>query len=169
MKIIIQDLWFNWNEEIRQKLEPLLVKTMRVCDLYTDESIFRMENGKRFHRIEIHDGSIETYTDYIDGKTILIDKSIVKTQMDQAYHIPIAHTKLQYTQYYYRLREKSPIYLVIEIMNDSVSHSLSSDNNELKDVFVRFEDNYAAYSDADVENPFTKETINSFLSLVSNV
>jgi hypothetical protein len=101
----------------------------------------------------IHDGDIYKFENYINNLSIILDKSIVKKIDKDPSHISNNHDTIDYIQYYYSFQQKSPLYLVVELYQDK----------QLKDLYFRFEDTYAAYSDADINNPFIKEDIERFL------
>ena len=153
MKIYIHNTIYNINLSNLKNLEKYITKKVDVKDIYSNSGIFRIENNYNLNQIMIHDGDIFKYENYINNLPIILDKSIVKKIDKNPTHISNDHDCVNYTQYYYSFQKKSPLYLVIELFN----------KDEIKDLYFRFEDTYAAYSDADIDNPFIKEDISKFL------
>tara|TARA_B100000886_G_scaffold340367_1_gene309485 strand:+ start:3995 stop:4501 length:507 start_codon:yes stop_codon:yes gene_type:complete len=156
MKIYIHENLSNIYLDNLKNLEKYLVKTVSVKDIYSCSGLFKIENNKKLSQIIIHDGDIYKYDNYINNLSMILDKSIVKKIDRDPSHISNNHDTVDYIQNYYSFQEKSPLYLVIELYK----------NKELKDVFFRFENTYAAYSDADINSPFIKEDIEKFLQFI---
>ena len=153
MKIYIHSNIKNINLKNLDQLEKKMVRKNLVKDIYSDSGIYKIENKNKLSKIIIYDGDIIKYENYINNLPILVDKSIVKKIDLQPMHISNNHISIDYYQYYYSLQEKSPLYLVIELFSD----------NKLKDIYFRFEQTYASYSDADINNQFIKEDIEKFM------
>jgi len=153
MKIYILNNFNNINLNNLKNLEKYISKTVNVKDIYSDSGIFKIENNNNLNQIMIHDGDIYKFENYINNLSIILDKSIVKKIEKNPSHISNNHDSVDYVQYYYSFQQKSPLYLVIELFKDK----------QLKDFYFRFEDTYAAYSDADIHNPFIKEDMQRFL------
>jgi hypothetical protein len=153
MKLYIHNTLNNINLNNLKNLEKYISKMVEVKDIYSDSGIFRIENKNNLNQIMIHDGDIYKFENYINNLSIILDKSIVKKIDKDPSHISNNHDTIDYFQYYYSFQQKSPLYLVIEMYKDK----------QLKDLYFRFEDTYAAYSDADINNPFIKEDIERFL------
>lgn len=156
MKIYIHKNLNNVNLTNIKNLEKYLVKEVQVKDIYSDSGIYKIENNKNLSQIIIHDGDIYEYSNYVNNMSIILDKSIVRKINNNPSHISNNHDCIDYCQYYYSFQKKSPLYLVIELLK----------NKELKDLYFRFEDTYAAYSDSDIDNPFMKEDIAKFMEFL---
>ncbi len=152
MRIYINNNFNNINIKNLKNLDKFLSRKIEVKDIFSNSGIYKIENNNNLSQIIINDGDIIEYENYINHLSILVDKSIVKKIDLHPTHISNNHIAIDYLQYYYKFQEKSPLYLIVEYFK----------NNELKDVYFRFEDSYAAYSDADINNHFIKEDINKF-------
>ena len=153
MKIYIHNNLNNINLNNLKNLEKYISKSVDVKDIYSDSGIFRIENKNNLNQIMIYDGDIYKFENYINNLSIILDKSIVKKIDKDPSHISNNHETIDYIQNFYSFQKKSPLYLVVELFK----------NKKLKDLYFRFEDTYAAYSDADINNPFIKEDIKRFL------
>lgn len=154
MKIYTHSDINNLNLYNLKNLEKYLIKTNSVKDIYSNSGIYKIENNSKLSQVIIYDGDIITYENYIKNKPIYVDKSIIKKIDLNPKHISNEYVSIDYCQYYYSFQKNSPLYLVVELLND----------NKLKDIYFRFENTYAAYSDADINNPFIKEDIDKFLN-----
>lgn len=153
MKIYIHNTLNNINLNNLKNLEKYISKTVNIKDIYSESGIFRIENNNNLNQIMIYDGDVYKFENYINNMPIILDKSIVKKIDKNPQHISNNHDTIDYVQQYYSFEKKSPLYLVIELFQDK----------KLKDLYFRFEDTYAAYSDADINNPFIKEDMQRFL------
>lgn len=153
MKIYYHKNLNNINLSNLINLNKYIVKTVIVKDIYANSGLYKIENNKNLSQIIIQDGDIYQYDNYIDNHPIWLDRSIIKKIDRNPTHISNDHDSIDYTQYYYNFQKKSPLYLVIEYYQ----------NKNLKDLYFRFEDTYAAYSDADMNSPFIKEDMIKFL------
>ena len=57
----------------------------------------------------------------------------------------------------YRLRDKSPLNMIIEI---------NTGNNKIYDLYFQLNETYAAYSEADIQNEFIKNDLISLIKLL---
>tara|TARA_Y100000992_G_C21247907_1_gene484304 strand:- start:16 stop:486 length:471 start_codon:yes stop_codon:yes gene_type:complete len=153
MKIYIHNTLNNINLNNLKNLEKYISKIVNIKDIYSESGIFRIENNNNLNQIMIYDGDVYKFENYINNMPIILDKSIVKKIDKNPQHISNNHDTIDYVQQYYSFEKKSPLYLVIELFQDK----------KLKDLYFRFEDTYAAYSDADINNPFIKEDMQRFL------
>ena len=153
MKIYIHNTLNNINLNNLKNLEKYISKIVNIKDIYSESGLFRIENNNNLNQIMINDGDIYKFENYINNMSIILDKSIVKKIDRNPSHISNNHDTVDYIQHYYSFQKKSPLYLVIELFKDK----------KLKDLYFRFEDTYAAYSDADINNPFIKEDMQRFL------
>ena len=139
-----------------KSLAEYSTKTRDISYIYSDEGIFRIYDKNDLHSIVINDGKLDVLENYVNNHTFVIDHTIIKKQKPFVSHIPTNHVKMDYNINYYTLREKSPIMLVIEKNYD----------NKICDVYFMLHSTYAAYSDADIHNPFIKDDIKTFYDLL---
>tara|TARA_B100000035_G_C20873207_1_gene497176 strand:- start:79 stop:546 length:468 start_codon:yes stop_codon:yes gene_type:complete len=130
-------------------------KTRNVSYIYSKKGIYRIYDNNDLHEIYINDGLIDTIDNYVNNESYLIDHTIIKKSNNFVSNIPIDHIKRDIVMNYYTLRNKSPIVLVVEEINNNIS-----------DVYFMLRDTYAAYSDADIHNPFVLEDIQQFCKLI---
>ena len=138
------------------KLKEFFVKTRFISYILSNEGMFRINDNKDLNKINIQDGKLEYLDNYINHHDYVIDHTIIKKVTKTISHIPLQHIKNDYKVSYYSLRSKSPIMLVIEQNLD----------NSIYDVYFMLRETYAAYSNADVHNPFIIEDIGSFCDLM---
>jgi hypothetical protein len=139
------------------KIKEYLIKTRNISYIFSNEGMFRIYDNKDLHKIDIQDGSLEILNNYVNGQNYVIDHTIIKKiPSKNVSHIPIHHVKNDYKVTYYSLRTKSPIMLVIEQHTD----------NSIYDVYFMLRETYAAYSNADIYNPFIIEDIGNFCNLI---
>ena len=130
-------------------------KSRKVSYIYSKKGIYRIYDNNDLHEIYINDGLIDTIDNYVNNESYLIDHTIIKKSNNFVSNIPIDHIKRDIVMNYYTLRNKSPIVLVIEEIN-----------NNICDVYFMLRDTYAAYSDADIHNPFVLDDIQQFCKLI---
>ena len=129
--------------------------TRNVSYILSKKGIYRIYDNRDLHEIIINDDKIEEIEDYVNDQTHLIDYTIIKKRNTFVSNIPVDHIKRDIIMNYYSLRKNSPIVLVIE-----------KENNIIVDFYFMLRDTYAAYSDADIYNPFILEDIKQFYSLI---
>lgn len=129
--------------------------TRSVSYILSKKAIYRIYDNRDLHEIIINDDKIEEIEDYVNDQTHLIDYTIIKKRNTFVSNIPVDHIKRDIIMNYYSLRKNSPIVLVIEKENDNIV-----------DFYFMLRDTYAAYSDADIYNPFILEDIKQFYSLI---
>ena len=127
-------------------------------ELYSEFGIYRIENGKVLKRLNIIDGECIELNDYITNYNILLDTTIIKKEENNVMQIPNDHIVCKKIVNMYRLREKSPLIMIVEI---------NSENNEVYDIYFQLNETYAAYSEADMNNEFIKNDLYSFIKLLS--
>lgn len=130
-------------------------KSRKVSYIYSKKGVYRIYDNNDLHEIYINDGLIDTIDNYVNNESYLIDHTIIKKSNNFVSNIPIDHIKRDIVMNYYTLRNKSPIVLVIEEIN-----------NNICDVYFMLRDTYAAYSDADIHNPFVLDDIQQFCKLI---
>jgi|UniRef100_A0A6C0JD75 hypothetical protein len=143
-------------EKIVRILKDYIVDITTIYELVCDQGVYRIENGVKMNRLIYEDGDIEYLENYIDDMTFILDKTIIKKDQTQVSHIPHKHIQETKIATRYKLRNKSPLVLVIE----------EDMNGIVKDFYFQLNDNYAAYSSADLDNIFIKEDINKFISFL---
>ena len=158
MKIYIEEFNIS-NININNKfLNDFLVTTKLYDELYSSQGIYRIENAKTLRKLEIYDNELIYLKNYVNEHSIILDKTIIKKSQLQLMHIPndiIVYNKLVKM---YRLRDKSPIIMIIEI--DCITNCVC-------DLYFQLNESYAAYSEADMNNEFIKNDLISFINLLS--
>lgn len=139
-----------------KRLAEYLSDSRNVSYIYSDECVLRIYDNRDLHSIVIQDGALDILENYVNNQTFVIDHTIIKKQKQFISHIPNNHVKKDYKVKYYLLREKSPITMVMEV----------DYQDRIYDVYFMLRDTYAAYSDADIHNPFIKEDIEMFCDII---
>ena len=139
-------------------LQEFKYNTRNVSYIYTKKAVYRIYDNNDLHEISIQDGKINNIDNYVNSDTYMIDHTIIKKSNKFVSNIPFDHIKHDIIINYYTLRTRSPIIFVIEIMNNNT--------NNIYDAYFMLRDTYAAYSDADIYNPFVLEDIGEFCNLI---
>lgn len=145
---------FNYQNINFNNLNKCNKEERNQIEIYSDEGIYLIEND-RLYKLKLMDGNIERSENYINNINLLIDKTIIKKQQNIVSHVSMNNIKRELKLYYYKLREKSPLRLV-----------LTYENGLLVDMYFMLFETYAAYSAADMDNFSIKEDMNSFLNLL---
>ena len=148
MKIYIEYVTIN-----KYKLDKLTPeKTVENNVFYTDSGLFKLNNGF-FYKLEINDKPIRTIA--IDNEpnkpsklSIVIDNGFIDVKKDISYQLPINHIHNTYTTKIYKLTEKSPFRLYVNISNDK---------QEIQDW----------YFESKEDPEYFIEDINKFLSVIT--
>lgn len=151
MRIYLDKLWLNVNVNDIQKYNSL---NEDITYLMSSESIIVIQNNNLMN-LNIYDGEIINYDDYIDNINVIIDTSIIKKSKDSLSHIPNNHIKLNKNIKHYKLRDKSPLTFIIEYIS-----------NEIVDFYFILEGYHAKYSNADLNNQSIKEDFTDFLKIL---
>lgn len=153
MKIYNKNLKLQFLD--KTKLKDYLYNSRNISYIYSKKGVYRIYDNKDLHEINIIDGKIDNLENYVDGENYLIDYTIIKKNKKFVSNLPLNHIKKDLLVNYYSLRDKSPIIFVIEEID-----------NNIYDVYFMLRDTYAAYSDADIHNPFILEDIKKFNNLI---
>ena len=151
MRIYLDKLWLDCDLNL---LNNYLHKEEESNYLYSDSTIIVLERNN-FYNLEIKDGEILTYPNYIDNINLTIDTSIIKKKKDYVSHIPNSHIIIKKNIYYYKLRENSPLTFIIE-----------KTENNIIDFYFILEGYHAAYSNADLNNVTITEDFNDFFNII---
>lgn len=127
-----------------------------IIEIYSDEGIFVSKNNQGFKKISIIDGNIKYLKKYTNDFDLIIDESYFFKSKQNVSRLPNKHNTIKINRLEYKLNVKSPVTLVIE----------TNVNKEVINIYFMLTDKHGKYSIADVNNPFTKETINSFLQKI---
>ena len=125
-------------------------------NLYSDSGVYRITNGDSIHQISFIDGNIETSENYLPSQDMILDTTIVKKINKSPSHLPNDYYKEYRNVVFYALREKSPLFLVVE--------KNATDN--IEDIYFMLYGNYAAYSSADLNNHSIKEDFQDFFNMM---
>lgn len=138
------------------KLSKYLQQKDKIKEIYSDEGFYRVKNENYCKEITIEDGEIMHINNYINNMKIIVDKSFIYTSKDVVSHIPYNHITHDIQKYTYRELPDSPMCFVVE----------TSIENDIENAYFMLTNKHAAYSDADILNPFTKESIMFFHNLI---
>lgn len=154
MRIYIDNI--NMNKINTSKITKYLLKKDKLKEIYSDEGFFRVKNEYLCKQITVDDGEIIPINNYIDDMNIIIDKSFIYTSKEVVSHIPYNHIALDVYKYEYKESPESPVSFLIE----------TDLENNIQNSYYMLTNKHAAYSDADIINPFTKESILFFHKLI---
>jgi len=153
MKIYIDNLNLKSLSEIQQSLKDILIDTKNYTELYTNESIYHIDN-KHIFLLEPIDGDIKILKNYFDNITLITDSSYFKKSTVNSVH-GIEHLHTNIKKHIYKLNPKSKISFVIETVNNLENRYIPND--------VYFECNELT----DIKELFNKQEIIEFLSLLN--
>ena len=149
MKIYINNFNLTILGDIQKTLSDLLVGTNIYTELYTNESMYRIDDKTTF-RLEPKDGEIALHKNYFNNMTLISDVSYFEKKQDTSI-LGSEHIHKKITKRTYRLNPKSKINLVIEM----------ADINTPNDIYFEIEDRI------DINELFVKQEIIEFLSLLN--
>ena len=150
MRIYLEN--YNYQNINFRTLKNFILETKEITEIYSDDGLFLIENNKIYY-LNYKDGTIERSMDYLDDINIVLDKTIIKKKMGMVSHIPFNNIKRKLKLHYFKLREKSPLKLVLTYENDLIV-----------DMYFMLFETYAAYSIADLNNFSIKEDIKEILN-----
>lgn len=153
MKIYINNLNLNSLNSIQTSLSDLIVETQLFTELYTNESIYHVDN-KHVYILEPKDGDITVYQNYFNNITLVVDNSYFQktegTSINGVEHVPKKIKKL-----IHKLNTRSKISFIIEMAQDINNNYIPSD--------VYFESDEIL----DIKELFIKQELIEFLSLLN--
>jgi len=125
-KYKIEDLFARIND-----IEKYYKYTKEFVDIYTDEGIFTVDDGK-LYRFNISDND---ECKKIGNLDLIIDNSLV--EKEQVYQLPYNHIVMKITQFYFAPSVKSNVKLVLEgtYKNNKLPSSLLEKENKKYDGF----------------------------------
>lgn len=148
MKIYINHFNLQIVNEIQELFIKQLVNTATYIQLFTNESMYQIENNN-IYCLEPIDKDIKMYENYYDELTLIVDSSYFKkTLVSSIYGNKHCHTII--VKNVYQLDKNSKIKMVIE--NWEGSANIKSD--------IYFESD----TDVDINDQFIKKEISEFLS-----
>ena len=114
MKIYIKNKTINrYNID---KIQPIDTYSNNL--FYTETGIFKINNNGYFNRLEIIDK--ETLQIDKDDLSIIMDESYTITKHDICYQLPKNHIYDSYMTNCYKLTEKSPLKLCVNLDDDNI-------------------------------------------------
>ncbi len=153
MKIYINNFNLNSLPNTQKSLTDILVETQTYTELFTNESIYHIDN-KQIFLLEPKDGEIIIYKNYFNDISLVVDNSyfnkIIEMSVNGNEHL---HKKIN--KFIYKLNPKSKLSFVIEMTNNL--------DNALEPNDVYFECNELI----DIKELFIKQEIIEFLSLLN--
>ena len=141
---------WNINNIKEDKLKSWLVKTEHIDEIYSDEGIFVSKDNEGFRKLDIIDGNIKTIPDYLPNSPLIIDETYIYKSKNYTSRIPYNHRKLTTIKQYYKESSKSPVTLVLE-------HN--PDDHLVTNAYFMMMDKHGKYTLPDINNQFTRETI----------
>ena len=150
MRIYLEN--FNYQNINFNNLKKYKNELKEIIEIYSDNGLFLIENNRIFS-LKYKDGLIEKCNNYLNNINLILDKTIIKKNMNMVSHVPINNIQRKLKLYFYKLRDKSPLKLV-----------LTYENNIIVDMYFMLFETYAAYSIADLNNFSIKEDIVEFLN-----
>ena len=155
MRIYIDNL--NLKKIIIENLNKYLINKDKHKEIYTEEGIFIIKNNINCKKISIVDGDILHIKDYIENTDIIVDKSLIYKTKNQTSYIPIDNFIKD--MYKYEFKESN---------NSILSFNVETDiNNNVENAYFMLYDTHAGYSEPDLMNPFTKESVSFFLRIIN--
>jgi hypothetical protein len=151
MRIYLDKLWLDCDLKL---LNNYLHKQEESSYLYSDNSIIVIERNN-FYILEINDGEVLSYPNYIDNINLTIDTTILKKKKEYVSHIPSSHIIVNKNIYHYKLREKSPLTFIVEKAEEKII-----------DFYFILEGYHAAYSNADLNNVTINEDFKDFFDII---
>lgn len=154
MKLYIENLKIKNKKIFEELVSKYLFNKQHSIEIYSDSGIFKIENNK-IYKIDFIDNEVIEMKDYVLGKKLFFDRTIVKKRQEYISCIP--NNNITINKYIYRLqlRPKSPFNCIIEY---------NIDNDCIYDIYFQLHEKHAAYSDADLDNEFMKEDLISFIT-----
>lgn len=157
MKIYIDDFDLKAINKNNKYLEDFCVLTKLYDDMYSDYGMYRVENGRILRKLNVIDGEIIHMKNFIKKMNIILDKTIIRKAPEEVMYVPNDVYNVNKLVKSYRLRDKSPLIMIIEI---------NTQNNEIYDLYFQLNESYAAYSEADMNNEFIKNDLISLIKLL---
>lgn len=139
---------------IQKLLSDILVETHKYSEIYTNESIYHVDN-KNIFLLEPKDGDIRIYEKIYDNITLIVDNSYFIRHLETSLN-GNKHLQIKITKYVYKLNPQSKISLVIIIAETSDVDSFISN-----DIYFECE------NIIDIKELFNKQEIIEFLSLLN--
>lgn len=150
MKIYINNFNLNILDEIANKFSEYKTKTETFVELYTDESIYRVED-KNVYLLSSLDKDIKIHKNYYENFTLIVDAStftktfVTSIQGDK-------HLSFQTTLNYHSLNKtgtkktnKTILYMVIKYYNDKpcdfyfeIDQEIDINDNTIKNEIIEF-------------------------------
>jgi hypothetical protein len=153
MRIYINNLNLTILTKIQNSLNDLLIKMETYIELYTNESIYQIDN-KRIYILEPKDGEISVYKNYFNDITLVVDNSYFKKSIENSvYGNEHLHKKIK--RNIYKLNAKSKICFVIELAEN------------LDNLFVPNDVYFECDELIDIKEIFIKQELIEFLSLLN--
>lgn len=157
MKIYIDNFDLKEINKNNKYLQDFCVLTKLYDDMYSNYGMYRVENARILRKLNIIDGEIIHMKNFIKNMNIILDKTIIKKDKEDVMYIPNDVYIVNKIVKSYRLRDKSPLIMILEI---------NTKTNEIYDLYFQLNESYAAYSEADMNNEFIKNDLISLIKLL---
>lgn len=136
-------------------LEKFKVLHDDVVEMYSDEGVYVSKNNSGFKKLDIIDGDIKMIRNYTSNHNLIIDESFVFKSKEYVSRLPKSHHIMKIQKREYKMSLKSPVTLVIEVHEKEVTN-----------IYFMMTEKHGKYSLPDINNQFTKETIDEFIKLM---
>lgn len=154
MKIYINNFNLNKIQSTQNLLSDILVDTHKYSEIYTNESMYHVDN-KNIFLLEPKDGEIIVYEKFYDNITLIVDHSYFVRHLESSLN-GSKHMQIKIKKYVYKLNPQSKISLVIKIAETNDHDSFISND-------IYFEcDNII-----NITELFNKQELIEFLSLLN--
>jgi hypothetical protein len=153
MKLYLSNIEFN---KINiNKLQQYCISNDVIQEMYSEEGLYICKNNRGFKKVDIIDGDIKRIENYISDQDLFIDETYIYKSKVNASMLPIKHSNMNIIRYEYKLSSKSPVTLVIEECN-----------RQFNNLYFMLTQNHGKYSMPDIDNRFTRESIQTFFELL---
>jgi hypothetical protein len=152
MKLYLSNMELNKIQ--LHKLAKYLINKEKIIELYSDGGIYVCKNSQGFRKLEIVEGNINIFENYLENNSLVVDESYVFKSKDYTSNLPSQHNAINLVKFEYKTAEKSPVTLIIEKTENTVTN-----------MYFMLMNNHGKYTAPDINNQFTKETIQLFHSL----
>lgn len=136
------------------KLSKYLTNEDKYIELYSNDGIYVCKNNQGFKKLDIIDGNIVTFDDYFHDHNLIVDESYVFKSKEYTSKLPSDHHRITLSRFEYKTSDKSPVTMVLEKIDNHVTN-----------MYFMLMNNHGKYTEPDINNQFTKETIQSLYSL----
>jgi len=136
-------------------LEKFKILHDDIVEMYSDGGVYVSKNNSGFKKLDIIDGDVKMIKNYTSGHNLIIDESFVFKGKEYVSRLPKSHHIMKIQKLEYKMSVKSPVTLALETQGDNVTN-----------MYFMMTEKHGKYSLPDINNQFTKETIDAFIKLM---